>query len=140
MPTAESSTWMCLKTPSMTEAIHRLNRPLRLIVVLNRLFITLFFRPTSFIMANTQESGLSRRRFLKLSVGACALVSVGGLAGCGGSVSGTASPSIGMQLYSVRHELEEDFEGTIARLAEIGFEGVEFANLRPLGGRAPDDS
>lgn len=79
-------------------------------------------------MTNMQESGLSRRRFLKLSVGACALVSVGGLAGCGGSVSGTASPPIGVQLYSVRHELEEDFEGTIARLAEIGFEGVEFAN------------
>lgn len=49
MPTVGSNTWMCSKTPSTTEDIHRLNRPLRLIVVLNGLFITLFFRPTSFL-------------------------------------------------------------------------------------------
>lgn len=73
------------------------------------------------------ESDLSRRRFLELSVGGCALVSVGGVAG-GSRFTAAPSPPIGVQLYSVRHELEEDFEGTLARLAEMGFEGVEFAN------------
>ena len=80
-------------------------------------------------MSREPESPISRRRFLELSAGACAFASAGALAGCGGdSAAGRNSPPIGVQLYSVRHELEEDFEGTIARLAEMGFEGVEFAN------------
>jgi sugar phosphate isomerase/epimerase len=32
-----------------------------------------------------------------------------------------------MQLYSVRREMERDFEGTLASLASIGYEEVEFA-------------
>jgi len=79
-------------------------------------------------MSRASESRVSRRRFLKLSAGVCALASVGGIAGCGGASSTATSPLIGVQLYSVRHELEKDFEGTIARLAEMGFDGVEFAN------------
>lgn len=35
---------------------------------------------------------------------------------------------IGVQLYCVRHELADDFDGTMAAVAEIGFEGVEFAD------------
>ncbi len=31
-----------------------------------------------------------------------------------------------IQLYSVRNALEEDFEGTLKRLAEMGYDGVEF--------------
>ena len=31
-----------------------------------------------------------------------------------------------IQLYSVRKALEEDFEGTLKRLAEMGYDGVEF--------------
>lgn len=34
---------------------------------------------------------------------------------------------IGIQLYTVRRELTKDVEGTLARLAEIGFKEVEFA-------------
>ncbi len=33
---------------------------------------------------------------------------------------------IGMQLYTVRTQLEKDFEGTIAKVAEIGYKEVEF--------------
>ena len=33
----------------------------------------------------------------------------------------------GIQLYSVRDQLEKDFPGTIQALKEMGFEGVEFA-------------
>ncbi len=34
---------------------------------------------------------------------------------------------IGLQLYTVRRELERDFDGTLARVAEIGYREVEFA-------------
>src|SRR5215212_1906550 len=34
---------------------------------------------------------------------------------------------IGMQLYMVRRELEKDFEGTLKRVAELGYKEVEFA-------------
>jgi len=36
-------------------------------------------------------------------------------------------PKIGVQLYTVRTELEKDFEGTLARIAQIGYKEVEFA-------------
>src|SRR6476659_4228327 len=34
---------------------------------------------------------------------------------------------IGLQLYTVRRELEKDFEGTLAKVAALGFSEVEFA-------------
>lgn len=34
---------------------------------------------------------------------------------------------IGVQLYTVRKELESDFEGTLAKVASLGFREVEFA-------------
>ena len=34
---------------------------------------------------------------------------------------------VALQLYSVRDELEADFEGTIAKVREFGYDGVEFA-------------
>ena len=36
---------------------------------------------------------------------------------------------VGIQLYSVRDDLEADFEGTLKAVAEMGYEGVEFAGL-----------
>ncbi|OYT28229.1 MAG: sugar phosphate isomerase/epimerase [Thermoprotei archaeon] len=38
-------------------------------------------------------------------------------------------PSIALQLYSVREECKRDFKGTLARVAEMGYEGVEFAGF-----------
>ncbi|MCH7817393.1 MAG: sugar phosphate isomerase/epimerase [Proteobacteria bacterium] len=35
--------------------------------------------------------------------------------------------NVGLQLYSLRREMGQDFEGTLARLAEIGFKEMEFA-------------
>ena len=35
--------------------------------------------------------------------------------------------AIGLQLYTVRKDLEKDFEGTIGKVAAIGFKEVEFA-------------
>src|SRR5512143_3165512 len=34
---------------------------------------------------------------------------------------------IGLQLYTVRRELEKDFEGTLSKVAALGFSEVEFA-------------
>jgi sugar phosphate isomerase/epimerase len=37
--------------------------------------------------------------------------------------------TIGLQLYTVRRDLERDFEGTLAQVAEVGFREVELAGL-----------
>ncbi len=42
-----------------------------------------------------------------------------------------------LQLYSVRKALEEDFEGTLKRVAEMGYDGVEFCGN--YGGYAPEE-
>lgn len=34
--------------------------------------------------------------------------------------------NVGLQLYTLRNELEQDFEGTLRKVAEIGYKGVEF--------------
>ena len=34
-----------------------------------------------------------------------------------------------LQLYSVRTDLESDFKGTLRRVKELGYDGVEFAGL-----------
>jgi sugar phosphate isomerase/epimerase len=36
-------------------------------------------------------------------------------------------PRIGVQLWSVKDEIKQDFEGTLAKIAQLGFQGVEFA-------------
>ncbi|MGG6309854.1 sugar phosphate isomerase/epimerase family protein [Paenibacillus macerans] len=36
---------------------------------------------------------------------------------------------IGLQLYTVRDHLERDFEGTLRKVAELGYKGVEFAGF-----------
>jgi sugar phosphate isomerase/epimerase len=35
--------------------------------------------------------------------------------------------SVGLQLYTVRDAMAEDFEGTLRQVAAMGYEGVEFA-------------
>lgn len=47
---------------------------------------------------------------------------------------GSGARPIGLQLYTVRDEMERDFEGTLARVAEIGYNEVEFAGYF---GRSP---
>jgi sugar phosphate isomerase/epimerase len=38
-----------------------------------------------------------------------------------------SAPHIGIQLWSVKDDLKQDFEGTLGKLAAMGFQGVEFA-------------
>lgn len=61
---------------------------------------------------------MNRRTFLGAMGAACV---------AGVRMSADSVDRIGMQLYTVRTELEKDFEGTIARVAGIGFKEVEFA-------------
>jgi sugar phosphate isomerase/epimerase len=43
---------------------------------------------------------------------------------------------VGVQLYTVRDDLARDFEGTLARIAEIGYREVEFAGYH---GKSPSE-
>ena len=36
---------------------------------------------------------------------------------------------VALQLYSVREDMEADFAGTLQKVKEIGYDGVEFAGL-----------
>ena len=36
---------------------------------------------------------------------------------------------IGVQLYSVRDDMAKDFKGTLQKVKELGYDGVEFAGL-----------
>src|SRR6202050_615067 len=72
---------------------------------------------------------IDRRKFLKTSVQTAA---------CGPAAShlaekfnwAAAEPRIervGLQLYTVRDLMKDDFDGTIAKVASIGYKEVEFA-------------
>lgn len=54
----------------------------------------------------------------------------------GGTAGGSRLERIGIQLYTVRRELGQDPDGTLARLAAIGFREVEFAGYPPGTPRA----
>jgi sugar phosphate isomerase/epimerase len=45
----------------------------------------------------------------------------------GGRVDAKSIKKVGVQLYTVRTEIEKDFDGTLAKVAAIGFKEVEFA-------------
>ncbi len=71
---------------------------------------------------------MNRRLFLRTA----SLAAAGGLCltksnGLASSAASGKLTRIGMQLYMVRRELEKDFEGTLKRVAELGYKEVEFA-------------
>lgn len=76
-----------------------------------------------------EKDGVSRRAFL-VELAAMGL-STSVIAACAGKASsGGPSPAaarIGLQLYTVRDLLEKDFDGTLERVAQIGYTNVEFA-------------
>ena len=80
--------------------------------------------------AQATNSHLSRRGFLATTASAAALVVAG--TGCmkEGATASKATPGkipIGLQLYSVRSEAEKDLPGVLAKVAKMGYQGVEFA-------------
>jgi sugar phosphate isomerase/epimerase len=38
-----------------------------------------------------------------------------------------SAPRLGVQLWSVKDEIKQDFEGTLTKIGQLGFQGVEFA-------------
>ena len=74
----------------------------------------------------------SRRRFLRQS-------SVAGLLGLLPALSSHAQDRtisrIGLQLYSLRNEMAADFEGTLRKLAELGYKEMQFAGYH---GKPPE--
>lgn len=46
---------------------------------------------------------------------------------CAAAAQAATSPRLAVQLWSVKDEIKQDFEGTLDKLAKLGFQGVEFA-------------
>jgi len=68
-----------------------------------------------------KKDNLNRREFM---------ISSAGLAVAAGLACRTAAAKtipVGLQLYSVRHECAKDFPATVAAVAKMGYQGVEFA-------------
>ena len=67
---------------------------------------------------------MNRRHFInRLTLAAAAL----SLSAPNALAAGRRLARIGMQLYTVRRELEKDFEGTLKQVAALGYKEVEFA-------------
>ena len=73
---------------------------------------------------------IDRRQFVRISAGAAAVGLVGlehpSLVRLAAAAGGRSLDRIGVQLYTVRTLMEQDFEGTLEAVAEIGFHEVEF--------------
>ena len=90
-------------------------------------------------MAEHEESRqVNRRAFLfelaALGVGTSVLAScakaAGGMSTAAGAMSNAAGANanmIGIQMYTVRDQLQADFEGTVEKIAKIGYRNLEFA-------------
>ena len=82
----------------------------------------------------------------KLSMFLMLVVALMAFASCGGNASKKneaqqtevkeAALPVGLQLYTVRGDMEKDFKGTLQKVKELGYDGVEFAGLF---GNAPAD-
>jgi len=72
----------------------------------------------------------SRRDLLKWGATMTAMCAAGTASGAEGRRrrrEGPMKPRIGLQLYSVRKECEKDLPGVLKAVAQMGYEGVEFA-------------
>jgi len=79
-------------------------------------------------MKPENQNKMSRRHFIKQTTGAAAAMGV--LSSnllCSKAPAPKAGIPVGLQLYSVRTECEKDLAATIAAVAEMGYQGVEFA-------------
>jgi len=66
---------------------------------------------------------MTRRGFMQLGAG---VVAAAGLGQAAAAAAAKKIP-IGLQVYSVRGEAEKDLAGVLAQVAEMGYDGVEFA-------------
>src|SRR5512138_3245002 len=80
-------------------------------------------------MIPSATHGINRRTFvqhLALSTGALALA--GGPRVFGAQIDPKWKNQIGLELFTVRDLLRKDYEGTLAKLAQIGYKEVEPAD------------
>ena len=71
---------------------------------------------------------LNRRKFLEGSISlAAGFYGVSLVSAAEGASASRGIERLGLQLYTVRKEMDADFEGTLARVAELGYSEVEFA-------------
>ncbi len=82
------------------------------------------------IKTQLKPNGLSRRKFLSSS----ALLAAASYLPLTALAQGRRVENVGLQLYTLRNEMARDFEGTLARVAEIGYKEMEFAGYF---GRSP---
>lgn len=79
-------------------------------------------------MKKPSQSGTDRRSFLKSAVGLGGALLASRIAPAAASDVRTGwVDQIGVQLYTLRDRMENDFEGTVETVAEIGYDEVEFA-------------
>lgn len=57
------------------------------------------------------------------------IIAVAAAVSCAPKKTATDELPVALQLYSVRGDLEADFLGTLCKVSEMGFDGVEFAGL-----------
>lgn len=69
---------------------------------------------------------MNRRRFLRASATTLAAVA-GGARLIPNLFANPLGLPVGLELYTVRHEMEKDFEGTLAQAAAIGYKEVEIS-------------
>lgn len=55
------------------------------------------------------------------------LLALLGAAAASQAAGANANQRIGLQLWSVKDEIKQDFEGTLTKIGQLGFQGVEFA-------------
>ena len=67
--------------------------------------------------------GFNRRKFLCSS----AIVSAAASLPMTALAQGRRVENVGLQLYTLRNEMSQDFEGTLAKVADLGFKEMEFA-------------
>ena len=74
----------------------------------------------------------SRRDLLKLGLGAAAAAATGIRASNLFAAEAKKKIPVGLQLYSLREVITKDVPGTLAKVAEMGYQGVEFAGYYNL--------
>jgi sugar phosphate isomerase/epimerase len=81
-----------------------------------------------------QNEAFSRRQFVKGSLLA------GAALGMGPAVWAQSSKQlpIALQLYSIRDDCAKDFDAAVAKVAKMGFDGVEFAGYHKYSGKAKE--
>jgi len=100
----------------------------------------------------TEAEDVNRRTFVKSVAAMAGAMALGGCARMGGATASAMVPSrtpamwadrMGLELFTVRDQIDKDFAGTLAQVAAAGYKEVEttsYANLSPAQVRAALDS